>query len=70
MTLCRLDAFESAELPALLQTGTHARQLLLKGVGQSAQQRLNLRRADLQLKTTTTTTIYSVLSWSHTVLKH
>lgn len=48
MTLCRLDAFESAELPALLQTGPHARQLLLKGVGQSTQQRLNLRRADLE----------------------
>lgn len=50
MILCRLDAFKATELPALLQAGTHARQLLLKGVGQSSQQRLDLCRANLELK--------------------
>lgn len=53
MTLCRLDAFESTELPALLQTGAHACQLLPEGVGQTTQQRLDLRRADLEFKETT-----------------
>ena len=44
------DALEAAELPAFLQAGAHAAQLLSEGAGQPSQQGLHLRGADLEHK--------------------
>lgn len=43
-----LDAIETAELPTLLQSGTHAAELLLEHAGQPNHEPLQLRRRDLR----------------------
>lgn len=47
-----LDALEAAEVPALLQARSDARQLLSEGAGQPGKQSLHLGGVNLQTQTT------------------
>lgn len=50
--LCALDALEAAEVPAFLQAGSDAGQLLSEGAGQPGEQSLHLGRVNLQTELT------------------
>lgn len=51
LSLCALDALEAAEVPAFLQTGSDASQLLSEGAGQPGEESLHLTGVDLGVQT-------------------
>lgn len=50
--LCALDALEAAEVPAFLQAGSDAGQLLSEGAGQPGEESLHLGGVNLQTQLT------------------